>query len=77
MHILVRGVDQYSWTLWGAVDRNQDCWTADMTVLLLKTLTQKMLVYDVNYVSTTMKGTKVQTLRVFLLCIQKKYHSLH
>ena len=24
-----------------------------------------------------MKGTKVQTLSAFLLCIQQKYHTLH
>ena len=52
MLTLVRGVDQYSWISWHAVDQNQDCWTAVMTVLLLKTLTQKMLVFNVNYVST-------------------------
>ena len=51
MLILEKVLDQYSWTTWRAVDQNQDCWTAVMTVVQLTTLIHKMLVFNVNHVS--------------------------
>ena len=49
--ILVKELDQYSWTMCFALDQNQGYLIVTMTILQLKTTTMKMLVFSVNHVS--------------------------